>query len=555
MARQTVEVVQARSKLAWEMKQNWQALLTECYDFALPDRNPYYGNGSGKPAGSGAVQGMDKSSPRVFDSTLQNAATKLSNRLQYDLFPMGQQWADLVAGPFVGAEMKQNANAELKGIQEMLFAAIQLSNFDLAIAEWLLELVVAGTAVMVCTRGGDLNPIVYRCVSQAHVAFLEGAIGTIDFISIKHRMRLDQIKPQWEDAKNLPEPSDPKRGKTEEYDLCEVCYYDYDDAVWRYEVVIEGAKAQKSKDATRIVERDYQVSPITVSRWSKSVEEVQGRSLVMTALPDARVLSSVKNFLLKQAALSILGVFLVKSDGVVNPNNVRIFPGAMIPVRTTGGSNGASVEPLQVGGNVNLAQLVIEDLQGSIDKIMLNTGIPDIGDGVRSATEYIERLKDMQQSIGAPFSRILREGIVPMLESTLQILADMGLVPNAENGVVRLNDGNIDLRFTSPLVQGQATREVERFMQAIQVIMQVGGQQAAELVTMSTKVEDVPSWVYDKFQVDPALQRSPQEREEFQKQAATAVAAQQGAPGAVQEAAGAEASQNMDIIAQALGEA
>src|SRR5690606_6844324 len=128
----------------------------ECYDFALPDRNPYYGNGSGKPMGSGAVQGMDKSSPRVFDSTLQNAATKLSNRLQYDLLPMGQQWADLVPGPFVDPAMKQNANAELKNIQNMLFAAIQLSNFDLSIAEWLLELVVAGTAVMVCTRGGDL---------------------------------------------------------------------------------------------------------------------------------------------------------------------------------------------------------------------------------------------------------------------------------------------------------------------------------------------------------------------------------------------------------------
>src|SRR5690606_28111505 len=121
--------------------------------------------------GSGAPQGRDRASPKVFDSTLQNAATKLANRLQYDLFPMGQQWADLVPGPFVLDEAQKEAVAkELKHLQTVLFASLQLSNFDLSIAEWLLELVTAGTAIMVITRGDDQDPIVYRCVSQAHVA-------------------------------------------------------------------------------------------------------------------------------------------------------------------------------------------------------------------------------------------------------------------------------------------------------------------------------------------------------------------------------------------------
>lgn len=533
MAALAPEVVASRSALAWSQKQNWQALLAECYDFAQPDRNPYHGNGSGKPQGSGAVQGSDRSSPRVFDSTLQNAATKLCNRLQYDLFPMGQHWADLIPGPFMqDAAQKETAAQELKDLQKLLFASIQLSNFDLAISEWLQELVVAGTAVMVTTRGNDLEPVVYRCVSQAHVAFLEGAIGKIDFITIKHRLRRDQIEPQWPDATNLPDeaPSAQQKGQQSEYDLCEVCYYDYNAGLWRYEVIIEGKAGSKRRDQSRIVNREYAVSPITVSRWSKSVEEVQGRSLVMAALPDARVLSAVKNYLLKQAALSIAGVFLVRSDGVVNANTVRVYPGATIPVRSTGGSNGASVEPLQVGGNMNLAQLVIDDLQGSINTIMLNTGLPDISDGVRSATEFIERMRDMQQSIGAPFSRILREGIVPMLEAHLQILAELGLLPVPDGGVFRLNAGDVDLRFTSPLVQGQAAKEVERFVNAVSVVQQVAGPQSTELLALTVKIEDAPSWVFDKMQVDPSLKRSKQEIEQLQAQAGAAAAAQQGAP-------------------------
>lgn len=551
MAAQSPQVVAARSSLAWTQKQNWQALLTECYDFAQPDRNPYYGNGSGKPQGSGAVQGVDKSSPRVFDSTLQNAATKLCNRLQYDLFPMGQQWADLMPGPFMQEkQQKESATKELKGLQKVLFASIQLSNFDLAIAEWLQELVVSGTAVMVTTRGNALDPIVYRCVSQAHVAFLEGAIGKIDFITIKHRLRLDQIKAQWEDATNLPveQDAESEKGKPSEYDLMEICYYDYDDAVWRYEIIVEGRAGSSKKDGTRIVERRYAVTPITVARWSKSVEEVQGRSLVMAALPDARVLSAVKNYLLKQAALAIAGVFLVRSDGVVNANSVRIYPGATIPVRSTGGPNGASVEPLQVGGNLNLAQLVIEDLQGSINTIMLNTGLPDIGDGVRSATEFIERMRDMQQSIGAPFSRILREGIVPMLEGHLQILAEMGVIETPSDGIFRLNAGDVELRFTSPLVQGQAAKEVERFVNAVAVIQQVAGPQAPELMAMTIKIEDAPRWVFDKMQVDPALLRTETESKKLQADAGAAAAAQQGAPVQPQGDPAAAAAMEADLV-------
>lgn len=529
MAKHDKKTLQARSKLAWGIKDNWQGLLSECYDYALPDRNPYRQTGNGRPV-KNMTQGTDKSSPRVFDSTLQHNATKLANKLQYELFPMGTHWADLVPGAFVLDEkLKQQQKSELQKLQKVLFASIQLSNFDLAIAEWLIELVVVGTAVMVVQRGNDVNPVIYRCVSQAHVAFLEGGHNHIDYISIKHNLRIDQIKPYWSDAK-IPELTDRERQEMPSYDLDEVTYYDYDAGIWRYVVMMKGKRGTSTTDGEIIVEREYRISPINISRWSKAVDETQGRSLVMAALPDARVLSAVKMYILKQAALAIAGAYLVRNDGVVNVNNVKVFPGATIAVRSTGGTNGASVVPLEVGGQTQLAQLIIADLKEGIDKIMLNTGLPDLTDGVRSATEFVERMKDLQQSIGAPFSRILREGIVPMLESHLQVMAEIGIVQEPEGGVFRLNAGDVELRFTSPLVQGQSVREIEQLLNATQVIASVAGQQAAELLPVAIKVEDLPAWAFDKTGADVNLLRSEEEINKIQKGMAEMAAQQQGAP-------------------------
>lgn len=542
MARLHPETLFDLSETAWRNKANWDALLAECFEHALPDRNPYHNNGTGKPEGSGKPRGQDKTSKRVFDSTLMTDAIKLANRLQSELFPIGDEWAKLVPGPFVGDDVKEQASVELSSLQKVLFAAIQFSNFDLAISEWLLELVVAGTACMLVQRGNDEMPVVFQAVAQSHVALREGAFGLIDMVSRKHRMRHSLIRSTWSDADigELPQ-NDPKKLNDPEVDLIEVTYHDMADAVWRYDVVLlDDPSPEHTAEKRRIVSREFYVCPWSIGRWSKAAGEVQGRSLVMAALPDARVLSSVKRYLLQQAALAIGGVFLVRNDGVINANSVRIFPGATIPVRTTGGSNGASVAPLQVGGETQLAQLVLQDLVTSIHKIMLNDGAPDIKDGVRTATEWLQRMKELQQSVGAPFARVLKEGVIPMLEALLQVLGDIGIIPKPESGKIKLNGGEIQVSFNSPLVQQQSLREVETMVNAAQVTTQIVGPQAAmQALGLSFKIEDIGSWVGARLGVDPKLIRSKQERSQLEQQAGAAAAAQMAPQGATPAVGGA----------------
>lgn len=526
MARWSEDAVCDVSDKAWTEKGEWQELLKECYEFALSDRNPYRDNGTGLPQGQAGQKGKDKTSRRVYDSTLGTDASRLTNRIQYELFPIGSKWAEFLPGAFVQGNAAEAARIDLENMREIVFTAIALSNFDLSIAEWLLELVVVGTACMLIQQGDEDNPIIYQAVTQAHVAFREGALGKIDLISRKHKIRRSLIKETWPDAKVDILSNEEAIKDDPDCDIEEVCYWSNTDRTWYYDVIVTGGL--KSKDNKRIVTRDYDVCPWVISRWSKAAGEAQGRSLVMQALPDARVLSAVKSYLLRHAALAIGGVFMVKNDGVVNANNVKIFPGATIPVRQTGGTNGASIAPLPVSGDINLAQLVIQDLVESIHKIMMNDGMPDVKDGIRTATELLERLKELQQSMGAPFSRILREGIIPMLEVTISILGKMGVIPIGKDQKVKLNNGQISVKFASPLVQGQSLRDVEVAQQAMAITASVtGGDPAAgaQAVAVSYKVEDFGAWVGTKLGVDPRIMRNADERKTFQENAAKVAAA------------------------------
>ena len=361
------------------------------------------------------------------------------------------------------------------------------------------------------------------------MALREGAFGFIDAICRKHKIRLGAVKQTWADAKELPREytSEEATKDDPELDFEEVCYYDFQQDVWYYDVILS-AGGKTEAENHRIVEREYTKNPWSVARWMKAPGEERGRSLVMTALPNARVLNSVKKYILQQAALAIGGVFMVRNDGVVNANNVRIFPGATIPVRSTGGGSAqASIVPLNVGGDVNLADMVISDLVNSVNMIMLNDGVPDLNDGVRTATEWIERMKQLQQDIGSPFARVLKEGIVPMLEAALQVLGDLGVVNLPEGGGVKLNNGEIDVAFNSPLVQQQSLRELEDAINAANAIRTIAGPQGGEqAVALTFKVEDIGNWVANKIGVVPDLLRSGDERKQLMQQAGAMAGAQ-----------------------------
>jgi hypothetical protein len=86
--------------------------------------------------------------------------------------------------------------------------------------------------------------------------------------------------------------------------------------------------------------RRMKSSPWIVARYMKVAGEVYGRGPLVTAIPDIKTLNKTLELLLKNASLSIAGVYTAADDGVSEPADHPHAPGAIIPVARNGGPTG-----------------------------------------------------------------------------------------------------------------------------------------------------------------------------------------------------------------------
>jgi hypothetical protein len=122
-----------------------------------------------------------------------------------------------------------------------------------------------------------------------------------------------------------------------------------------------------------------------------------------------------------------------------------------------------------------------------------------------------------------------------MLEASLFALGERGIVPRLDDGgAIKIDGGNIDVEFSSPLAQAQNLRDIETVLTWLQQLQLLG----EEAMMLSAKVEDIGAWLGDKQNVPPELMREQQERQNLQGMAGQLLARQQqgavlpeGAPG------------------------
>jgi hypothetical protein len=243
---------------------------------------------------------------------------------------------------------------------------------------------------------------------------------------------------------------------------------------------------------------------------------------LVTAIPDIKTLNKTLELLLKNASLSIAGVYTAADDGVLNPQTIRIVPGAIIPVARNGGPQGESLRMLPRSGDFNVSQIVINDLRMNIKKIMLDDTLPPDNMSARSATEIAERMKELAQNLGSAFGRLITETMVPMIGRILYVMDERGMIEMP----LRVNGLEVKVTPVSPIAQAQNMGDIEKITQWVQLSSALGpeGQMAPRMGAIS-------DYVADKLGVPAELRTSPEEREQMMQQAAQAaqmMAQQQG---------------------------
>lgn len=509
MSKMSVREVLKRSELADARKDLWRSIYEECYEFALPQRNLYSGHYEGK------TPGQNKRA-RVFDSTAINSTQRFANRIQSGLFPPYRKWMQLTPGSEIPANKRKQVADALDIYSDKFFEILRQTNFDLAISEMLLDMAV-GTGVMLIMPGDEDVPVRFTAVPQYLVAFEEGQHGVVDNLYRKLRVKGEAITTQWKDAKIPPQlQAKIDRKPEDEVDLLEATIHDYARRTVSYYVIDPKSKEEL---VYRVLKKS---SPWVVGRYMKVAGEVYGRGPLINALPDIKTLNKVKELLLKNASISVAGVYTAADDGVLNPATIKIAPGAVIPVARNGGPQGESLRPLRSGGDFNVSQLVINDLVNAIKKMLLDDTLPPDTMSARSATEVAERMKELSQNIGPAYGRLITEVMQPIVRRTMEVLDEMGIL----DFPLRIDGTEVKVVPTGSLAQAQNMQEVNDVLQFVQVATNVGlGAQLA------IKQDALADYLADRLGVPSYLLNSKEEREQIAAQLAEAAQAQMGGQG------------------------
>ena len=518
MMRLSAEDVLKRHDKALTKKEDFRSLYEECYEFALPQRNLYDGYYEGKVGGQ-------KKMNRVFDSTAINSTQRFANRMQSGIFPPQRKWCRLEPGPDIPEDRKEEAQAALDVYSDKLFASLKQSNFDIAIGEFLLDLSV-GTAVMMVQPGDDVNPLNFIPVPQFLVSFEEGANGQVDNVYRRMRLKGESIMRQWPDAvipDDLQKKIDQK--PTEDLEFIEATVLDQKRGDFCYHVIHKESK-------TELVYRRMEESPWIVSRYAKVAGEIYGRGPLITALPDIKTLNKTLELLLKNASLAIAGVYTAADDGVLNPNTVKIIPGAIIPVARNGGPQGESLKALPRAGDFNVSQIIMNDLRMSIKRILLDESLPPDNMSARSATEVVERMKELSQNLGSAFGRLINETMIPLVTKILRVMDSRGLIDLP----LKVNGLEIKVSAVAPLAMAQSMEDVQNVLQYAQIVQQAGPQ-----AQMTLKTDAMMDFIAEKLGIPQKIRNTQEERAIMAKQmtdAAQQVAQQnpEAVPGMVEAA-------------------
>ena len=491
----TVEQLLQRHKIAQNRKEDFRSLYEDAMEYALPQRNLYSGDYENNNGGR-------KKMVRVFDSTAINSTQRFANRLQSGIFPPQRKWCRLEPGSDIPADRRAEAQRALDVYSEKMFAVLKQSNFDIAMGEFLLDLSV-GTAVMLVQPGDAVSPINFIPVPQYLVSFEEGANGQVDNVYRRMRLKGEAINQQWSDAvipQELQTMIDDK--PTEEVELVEATVYDYERGDYCYHVI-------HPKSKTELVYRRIKTSPWVVSRYMKVAGEIYGRGPVLTALPDIKTLNKTLELLLKNASLAITGVYTAADDGVLNPATVRIVPGAIIPVARNGGAQGEALKPLPRAGDFNVSQIIINDLRANIKRTLLDESLPPDNMSARSATEVVERMKELAQNLGSAFGRLINETMIPIVTKMLEVMDQGGLIDLP----LRVNGLEIKVSPVSPLAMAQNMDEINNIMQFMQIAQSMGPEGQ-----MAIKAGAAMDYIADKLGVPAAVRTNEMERKQMMEQ-------------------------------------
>lgn len=477
----SLEAVWMRYQRAKDRRRCWESLWRDCYTYALPQRG----------AGLSAEFAPGRNpADRLFDGTALDAVEQLAASLLAELTPPWSQWFGFIPGREVDPLERGFVAETLDGTTQTVQAHFDRSNFAVEMHQALLDLVTVGSATLLFEEApvGGLSAFRLTAIPMAEMAFEAGPDGQIEGHFRRSALPLDLLQTRFPDA-DIPETVVAKCSHHGSSSLPVVEAVLPDQGGFAYIAML----VQNEDRPMVLATGRFETSPFISFRWLKGAAEVYGRSPVMTVLPDIKTVNKVVELVLKNASIAVTGIWQADDDGVLNPANVRLVPGSIIPKAV--GSSGLT--PLQAPGRFDVSNLMLADLRSRIRHTLLVDRLGPVAGRRMTATEVLERSNEMTRLLGATYGRLQAELLTPLLNRAVAILRRRGEILD-----FALDGRTVDLQYKSPLARVQARQDVQNTLLWLEATSQMGPE--------ATNTVDVPAtarWLGDRLGVPGQLIR------------------------------------------------
>ena len=433
-------------------RQNWESHWQEVADYMQPRKADVT-----KTRSKG-----DKRTELVFDSSPMQAVELLAASLHGMLTNPATTWFSL---RFKGGEFEDNdeAKAWLEDSTEVMYNAINKSNFQQEIFELYHDLITFGTAAMFIEED-DEDTLKYstRHINEMYIS--ENDKGRIDTIFRKFKLTaraaIQKFGANVSDNIVTVNRKDPY----EEIEILHAIYprSDFnpkkqDKANMPFESVYLEAGTGDELSVS-----GFKEFPFVVPRYLKASHEIYGRSPAMTALPDVKMLNEMSKTTIKSAQKQVDPPLLVPDDGFILP--VRTVPGGLNFYRA---GTRDRIEPLNIGANTPLGLNMEEQRRDSIrnafyvNQLMMQNG-PQM-----TATEVIQRNEEKMRLLGPVLGRLQSELLKPLIDRTFALLLRKNLFRPAPEF---LSGQDIEIEYVSPLAKAQKSAELQSIMRGIEIL-------------------------------------------------------------------------------------
>ena len=470
---------------------HWKDKYEEAYEYTMPQRESFYEETVG-----------ERRTDKIFDETAVVGIQEFASRLQAGLVPTYGRWANFEAGSEVPDEQKPAINEQLDAITKYVFEIIAGSNFNQEIHEAFMDCAI-GTGVLLVEEGDSLNPINFQAIPLPRVMLNNGPNNKVDTVFRKRSIAYNRLMTAYPKAEMSPEMLkiiDDKQG--EKATVVEGVFRMYDEPnseKFKYCVVCMNEKEM-------IFEQELSgigSNPYIVFRWNKASGEVFGRGPVFNGMAAIKTTNLTVELILQNAQMNISGIYTYEDDGVVNPDNINLVPGALIPVAP----NSRGLTPLAGAGRFDVAQLILGDMRQNIKKALYMETLGRPEGTPMSATEVAERMSDLSRQIGSSFGRLQAEFVTPLLRRVIRILSKQGRIE-----IPKIDNREVKVVSLSPLSQAQHQQDIAVVNNFNGILAQTFGPQ---ILNMIVKQDEVARYLADKLGLPEKLIRNPEEQQQI----------------------------------------